>query len=406
MEVLLWRTFVFLWFGTYLYLRRKEPKNLQEDEQEPIETKQQSPNISGKINSSGVKISENGTSKTETHGNNSISATASTQNRFNGASTTSNYQGNSKTSAIAREPSAASEHLAPTTSTASSISPKQSGYYEFDRGIHVEIRPGMEKNLDKINKLRSLIIQQEPSFATDTWVLSDQGLWRYLVARNYDIEAAKKQALAALKWRSTKKPWETRATELKLECQTGKSFLRGADRHGRPVIVLDSTKENTYDTVANMKLLTYTIDRAIRRMEPPVDKYVIVFRLSDLNIFNFSKMPSAATVRETIKILMNVYAERLGHGIVWQPPKIFQLFLNVFHSLMDPHVVSKAVWISGDTSPGSNNDRALCELLGSHWRELIGEGMPTRPKCSPGYDPEAEYRAIEEEDARLFPRAQ
>ena len=65
--------------------------------------------------------------------------------------------------------------------------------------------------------------------------------------------------------------------------------MRGFDHHGRPVVVGDSSRENTWDADGNMNLLAFTLERAIRLMKPPVDKYVLIIRLGDTSPYNFSK---------------------------------------------------------------------------------------------------------------------
>ena len=283
------------------------------------------------------------------------------------------------------------------------ISSKKSGYFEFDRFIHLEIRPGMNEHLQLISELRELVLKDEPGVVSDSFITSNELLWRYLVARRLDIQGARKQAVTAYRWRVMRKPDEIRANHIQVEIATGKCAVRGKDRHERPVIVMDSSRENTYDPDGNMLLLVHSLNRAIRTMRSPVDKYVIVIRLGDTSMFNFSKLPGPTQVRETIKILMTVYAERLGHIVVYQAPRIFTVFLNLFRSIMDAHVISKAVWVSGDVSPGSSNDHSLSELLGSHWRELIGEGQPViKPKCVPGYDPEKEFAKLVKEEEEYY----
>lgn len=164
---------------------------------------------------------------------------------------------------------------------------------------------------------------------------------------------------------------------------------------------MDSSRENTRDAQGNMAALVFMLNRAIRLMRDPVRKYVVVVRLGDTSVFDFSKLPGPAQVRETIKILMTVYAERLGHGILYLPPRIFTLFLNVFRSLMDAHVLSKAVWITGDVSPGSPNDGALLELVGADWRRLFGEGEPIYTQgCVPGYRHDETLKALRAEEDR------
>jgi hypothetical protein len=277
--------------------------------------------------------------------------------------------------------------------------------YKITRDIHIEILPGLgiDANKTMVHTLRALVERDLgwPVVAPEerAW-LSEDHLWRFLVARHFDVDAAKKQAIHALHWIRTRRPYAIRARDIAVEAETGKVCVRGKDRFGRPVIVMDSSRENTFDANGNMLLLAYVLERAIRMMESPVDKYVIVIRLGDTSMFNFSKLPGPTQTRETLKMLMTVFAERLGHGILYQPPAIFAVFLNLFAALMDAHVMSKAVWITGDTSPNTPNDACMVDLIGAHWRELVGEGQPVYDKrCPPGYNHAREWQRILDDDA-------
>lgn len=279
------------------------------------------------------------------------------------------------------------------------ISAKKSGYYELDPHVHIERKPGLEQHLDLIQECRRLILVDEPEAKEDKFMMQDDTIWRYLAARKLDLQGARKQAVNAYKWRRYRNPDQIRAVDVQIELCTGKCALKGKDRHGRPVLVLDSSRENTWDANGNMRALTYQLGRIIRWMEKPVEKYVLVVRLGDTSMFNFSKLPGPSQVRETIRILMTVYAERLGHGILYMPPSIFTVFLGMFRNLMDAHVLSKVVWISGDVSENSTNDKSLKGLLGPHWRELIGEGQPVyNPKWVPGYNSPVEWEKIVKEE--------
>jgi len=268
---------------------------------------------------------------------------------------------------------------------------KPSSRFQIIPSIHIEILPGLDEPAGQqmIEKLRLLVLLEHDDY--EGW-LNDHCLWRFLVARKFDVMAAKKQLISALHWRKHRRPDLIRAVHIANEACTGKVCVRGKDRYGRPVLVLDSSKENTFEQEGNMRLLAYQLERAIRLMESNVDKYVIVVRLGETSMFNFSKLPGPSQTKETLKMLMTVFAERLGHGILYQPPRIFTLFLNLFASLMDAHVMSKAVWIAGDVSENSSNDKAMRSLIGDHWREIVGEGQTIYdPKMPPGYNHAKEW---------------
>lgn len=263
----------------------------------------------------------------------------------------------------------------------------------FDRAVHIEAQGNMDLAL--VKQTRELVMQDEPELAGDEWVLGDAAVWRYLVARKLDVQGARKQMVASLKWRQFRQPDTIRPEDIKLEAATGKCAVRGLDQYSRPVIVMDSSKENTHDMEGNMKGLMFTLNRAIDLMQPPVQKYVVVVRLGETSAFNFSKLPGPMQTKETGKMLMTVFAERMGHAVLYQPPKIFTMFLNLLSNILDAHVMEKIVWVRGDVSVGSANDLLLISIIGPHWREIVGEGSPVHQKgCAPGYDPDAEWNKL------------
>jgi len=404
-DVLLWRLFVVVWFASFFYLRWTERAKRASERKRLLQELE----VRGSPRARKIKIAPELTTTNKLDAPESKHASDTLlAEKESGLMKAESVDGSvcsvstASTATLTSQSRAASTAVSHGEVVVSNISAKKSGYFELDPSVHIEIRPGMEKHMNLIAELRELVAQDVPHLVHDKWPLSDKALWRYLVARKLDLEGARKQVVATLKWRDVRRPDEIRLSDVRVELETGKMGVRGIDRHGRPVVVLDSSKENTWDQNGNMRALVYTLNRALRKVEDPVDKYVLVVRLGETSMFNFSKLPGPAQVKETAKILMTVYAERLGHAILYHPPKIFTIFLNLFRSIFDPHVLSKAVWISGDVSPGSVNDRSLTELLGPHWRELLGESQPLHdPKWTPGYNSPMEYEKMVKEEQEL-----
>jgi hypothetical protein len=71
-------------------------------------------------------------------------------------------------------------------------------------------------------------------------------LYRYLRARGGNVEKAKAMLLASLEWRRDMRPELIRASEMAFEGRTGKVWIPFEhDRHGRPIILLDGSRENS-----------------------------------------------------------------------------------------------------------------------------------------------------------------
>lgn len=53
---------------------------------------------------------------------------------------------------------------------------------------------------------------------------------------------------------------------------------------------------------------------------------------------------------------------------------------------MDPVTSQKVVFVSGDVSKGSANDKLMKDLIHENWKEITGaEGEIFEPQGSPGY---------------------
>jgi len=145
-----------------------------------------------------------------------------------------------------------------------------------------------------------------------------------------------------------------------------------------------------------MRHLAFSLERATRQMRDGVERNVVFITLEDFSLFT---APSLATTRETIDMVCNQYPERLGHCIMYKAPAIFTAFWKAARNLLDPATAARITFISGDTSVGSDNDRALTSILGDNWRELTQQDAPVwEDGGSRGYKHEAAWaRAMQEE---------
>lgn len=58
-----------------------------------------------------------------------------------------------------------------------------------------------------------------------------------------------------------------------------------------------------------------------------------------------------------------------GHAIVYKPGLLFAGLWNLCKPVMDPKTVRKVIFVRGDVSDGSANDKLLTEIIGPKWRE-------------------------------------
>jgi hypothetical protein len=119
-------------------------------------------------------------------------------------------------------------------------------------------------------------------------------------------------------WRNEFKPESVTAADVLMQGCTGKVYVHGVDREGRPIIVMRPGYENNPGHPDNLKNLVYTLERACR--EAGESKFCV---LLDFNNYSIAKFPSMATSRATLSILQDHYPERLGLSVIVNPPALF-----------------------------------------------------------------------------------
>lgn len=258
----------------------------------------------------------------------------------------------------------------------------------FDPAVHLCTPTPNEEQQQKINEFRTEI-SSNPLYAEHTAWLTDQCLQRFLIARNYELDAAVKLMQTALDWRTKRKPALLDQREgwleyMSKESETGKIYCPGRDRWGRSVLIFDNTVQNTPHVDDHMNFLAWNLEFAIKLTPSHIDKYTVFINLENFSFFN---IPPFASTRETLLMLCNTFPERLGHLIAYKPPYVFKAFYESIKMFLDPKTASKVVFIYGDVSDGGDNDKLLQQVIGENWKVLTGAEQPILAKNnSPGYD--------------------
>lgn len=273
----------------------------------------------------------------------------------------------------------------------------------FPSDVHMLTPNPTEEQTEKINKLREIVAKNANYAEHEAWV-TNQTLQRFLIARNYDIDAAAKLMATALEWRTKRKPQLMDQKEgwnayFSRESETGKIYCPGPDRWGRSVLIFDNTVQNTPHVDDHMNFLAWNLEFAIKQMPPTVDKYCVFMHLENFSFFN---IPPFASTRETLLMLCNTFPERLGHCIAYRPPYVFKAFYESVKPFLDPKTASKVVFIYGDVSDGSANDTTLRTIIGDNWKVLTGAEQPVlKPNTSPGYNHEVFWPTVIERYERF-----
>ncbi|KAB2083027.1 hypothetical protein ES319_A05G237400v1 [Gossypium barbadense] len=211
-----------------------------------------------------------------------------------------------------------------------------------------------EEQQAKISEIRKLIGPLPEKLAI---YCSDAAITRYLKARNWNVKKATKMLKETLKWRAEYKPEEIRWEEVAHEAETGKIYRSNyIDKHGRTVLVMRPSCQNTKSTKGQIRYLVYCMENAILNLPP--DKEQMVW-LIDFNGYNLSHT-SVKVTRETAHILQDHYPERLGMAILYNPPKFFEPFWKVVKPFLEPKTQNKVKFVYSDDP---NSKKIMEELF-------------------------------------------
>jgi hypothetical protein len=106
--------------------------------------------------------------------------------------------------------------------------------------------------------------------------LDDQVLARYLIARNNDLEKACEQLTRALNWQALHCP--VMKSSCQKEIASGKLYVRGVDKEGRPLLVYRSCKSfpAERDLEECGRMLVWFAEHVKKRLPPHLTKYTLL----------------------------------------------------------------------------------------------------------------------------------
>ncbi|KAJ4714419.1 random slug protein 5-like [Melia azedarach] len=192
----------------------------------------------------------------------------------------------------------------------------------------------------KVNELRTalgLLSGRSSKFCTDAC------LRRYLEARNWNVDKARKMLQETLKWRATYKPEEIRWHEVAHEGETGKvSRANFHDLQGRTVLIMRPGKQNTASGEGNVRHLVYLLENSILNLAEGQEQMTW---LIDFTGWTLSTNISIKTIRDIIYVFQNHYPERLAFAILYNPPKFFESIWKAIRYFLDPKTSEKVKFI-------------------------------------------------------------
>lgn len=189
---------------------------------------------------------------------------------------------------------------------------------------------------------------------------------------------------ATLQWRKDFKIDEmhTNWTDtLAVENATGKTYVRGYDKLGNPLIVMRPRCENTNKYEGNLKHVVYSMERAVAAMEKTgQEKLCLLIDFEGYSLFN---APPMKTSQDTLSILQNHYPERLHRAYCVRPPTIFYAFYRMISPFIDPVTVQKVAMLT--SSDMSKADNQLYREIDRSTLETCFGGEDNRPFVSQTY---------------------
>ncbi|KAJ0096796.1 hypothetical protein Patl1_28925 [Pistacia atlantica] len=193
-----------------------------------------------------------------------------------------------------------------------------------------------EEREAKVKELRAAL---GPLSGRSLKFCTDACLRRYLEARNWNVNKARKMLEETLKWRSAYKPEEIRWNEVAHEGETGKvSRANFHDLFGRSVLIMRPGKQNTSSGEGNVKHLVYLLENSILNLAEGQEQ---MSWLIDFTGWTMNTNITIKTIREIIYVLQNHYPERLAISILYNPPKFFESIWKVIKYFLDPKTSEK-----------------------------------------------------------------
>ncbi|KAI5407949.1 uncharacterized protein LOC127084185 isoform X2 [Lathyrus oleraceus] len=201
---------------------------------------------------------------------------------------------------------------------------------------HEKMSQEQQAKIIEVRKLIGILSEKETVYCTDATIS------RYLKSQNWNVKKASQMLKQSLKWRREYKPEEIRWDEVSKEAEIGKMYRANyCDKHGRPVIIMRTDRENSKSLKEEIKHFVYCMENAVLNL-PPLQEQVVW--LVDFHGFNLSNVSFKIT-REISHILQKYYPQRLGLAIMYDAPGIFQPFFAMVKVLLESESYKKVKFV-------------------------------------------------------------
>ncbi|KAI8326204.1 CRAL/TRIO domain-containing protein, partial [Martensiomyces pterosporus] len=211
--------------------------------------------------------------------------------------------------------------------------------------------------------------------------LDDQRILIYVRANKGNKEQALKRIRSTLEWRCTYRPHAITPEDMRLEGATGKQYMNGFDKGGRPILYMFPHRQNTKDAKEQLRWVVFTIEQAIRAMPEGASKITIVI---DVSKYSMSQSVPLSTAREFLNILESHYPERLNKAFVLSPPTIFVMFYHIVAPFIDPVTKTKIAFVDVNGTKGKGKSTKPDAKTDGPWVDILDYIEPTQLQSDAG----------------------
>ncbi|BBN69278.1 Sec14p-like phosphatidylinositol transfer family protein [Prunus dulcis] len=244
-----------------------------------------------------------------------------------------------------------------------------------------------EEQLLKIYEVRHMI---GPIADKLPAICSEESIARYLRARNWNTKKAGKMLKETIKWRMEYKPEKIRWENIAPEAETGKIYKANyVDKCGRTVLIMRPGFQNTNAVNGQIMYLVYCMENAMLNLNSDQEQMVW---LIDFQRWSSSSI-SLKVTRETAKVLQNHYPERLGLGILYNPPKIFESFWTMVKPFLEPKTYKKMKFVYSDNPQSQKTMEDLFHM------DKLESAFGGKNSC--GFDYQAYAQRMREDDKKM-----
>eukprot|EP00761_Pharyngomonas_kirbyi_P012795 gb/GECH01012822.1/.p1 GENE.gb/GECH01012822.1/~~gb/GECH01012822.1/.p1 ORF type:complete len:288 (+),score=48.98 gb/GECH01012822.1/:1-864(+) len=172
-------------------------------------------------------------------------------------------------------------------------------------------------------------------------------LCRFLRARKGSINNAAKMLEKTILWRREYQPARIPVSDVKWQAKDGKNYIRGRDRHGRPVIWMRARLDTPYAAEQKLKLIVFQVEQATQIADRENSDGKIDF-VADLRDMSYHTVSEVSAAKQVVDVMQNHYPERLGYFLVVDAPWLFNTLWRIVKPLVDPETRQKVHFLKAN----------------------------------------------------------